>query len=245
MKKRESEISTVLLKGAISNLQRSRRSHDFVLTQVQQQQVGATALAASAMGMGAAGIGLIGMAANSDEEADWVEFEVDGNRVHGWLWMMPMRNGDEVEVVAVRIGDNRYIAYAVKRHADDLLAVYPHATAGRKAHFRRSVKTWFWFSLVAYSLLPLFTLLKGGLGAFAREGIQFMLLSGFCGWGLLSALIAFQIFRKFMGFVKIAETIFKTFNWPDVENIDLRKTSRENRRENRAPNFGNIYFRYK
>jgi len=53
------------------------------------------------MGMGAAGIGLIGMAANSDEEADWVEFEVDGNRVHGWLWMMPMRNGDEVEVVAV------------------------------------------------------------------------------------------------------------------------------------------------
>jgi hypothetical protein len=245
MKKRESEISTVLLKGAISNLQRSRRSHDFVLTQVQQQQVGATALAASAMGMGAAGIGLIGMAADSDEEADWVEFEVGGNQVQGWLWMMPMRNGDEVEVVAVRIGDNRYIAYAVKRHGDDLLAVYPHATAGRKVHFRRSVKTWFWFSMVAYSFFPLFTVLKGGWSAFAIEGIQVTMLLGLCVWGLLSALIAFRISRKFMGFVKIAETIFKTFNWPDVENIDLRKTSRENRRENRAPNFGSLYFRYK
>jgi len=48
-----------------------------------------------------------------------------------------------------------------------------------------------------------------------------------------------------MGFVRIAKAIFKTFGWPDVENIDLRKTSKENRRENKLSNFGNLYFRYK
>jgi hypothetical protein len=35
----------VLLRGAISELDRSRRSHDFVLTEVQHQQVGVTAIA--------------------------------------------------------------------------------------------------------------------------------------------------------------------------------------------------------
>lgn len=55
----------------------------------------------------------------------------------------------------------------------------------------------------------------------------------------------FRASRKLMGFVAIAEAIFKGYNWPDVENIDLRKTSKEHRRENRLPNFGNLYFRYK
>ena len=62
---------------------------------------------------------------------------------------------------------------------------------------------------------------------------------------LISAAIAFRVSRKFMGFVQIAETIFNTFGWPDSENIDLRQTSKENRRENKLPNFGSLYFRYK
>jgi hypothetical protein len=57
--------------------------------------------------------------------------------------------------------------------------------------------------------------------------------------------MAFRVSRKLMGFVRIAEVIFRTFGWSDVENIDLRQTSRENRRENKLPNFGNLYFRYK
>lgn len=104
MRSNESKKPIVLLKGVISNLERSRRSHDFVLTEIQQKQMGATAVAASAMGMGAAAIGLVSMAGNADEEADWVEFELDGRRVTGWLWMMPMRSGDAVEVVAEDMG---------------------------------------------------------------------------------------------------------------------------------------------
>ncbi|GLU34444.1 putative type VI secretion system effector [Trinickia caryophylli] len=244
MKKWKSTNSLMLLKGTIAGLERSRRSHDFILTELQRQQVSAAAIAASAMGMGATGVGLIGMAGNSDEEADWVEFELDGKQVTGWLWMMPMRNGDNVEVVAECI-DGRYVAYAVKRGTDDLLAVYPHATAGRKVHYRRSVKIWLWISLIIYLVVWLMLLIPGWRSFLGWHGLLFGVLPTFIFWMMMSGFFAFRVSRKFMGFVQIAERIFRAFGWPDVENIDLRRTSREHRRENRLPNFGNLYFRYK
>jgi len=245
MKKNESDNSAVLLKGIISGLNRSRRSHDFVLTEIQHQQIGITAIAASMMGMSATGIGLIGMAGNADEEADWVEFELDGKQVKGWLWIMPMRNGDKVEVVAEQTGNNRYVAYAVKRDGDELLAVYPHATAGRKAHYRKSAKVWMWCSFLAYLILPFFFIMQRGLRILFNPDMQLCLLIGLASWIVISAVMAFRVSRKMMGFVRMAELIFNTFGWPDVENIDLRKTSKENRRENKLSNFGNLYFRYK
>lgn len=235
----------MLLRGTMSNLERSRRSHDFVLTEVQHQQIGATAIVASAMGMGATGIGLIGMAGNADEEADWVEFELDGKKIKGWLWMMPMRNGNNVEVVAEHLGNDRYVAYAVKRDGDDLLAVYPHATAGRKVHYRKSIKAWIWCTIILYFLTMLMLGIQGGFRIFLDGYFQLFMLYGFVFCSVFFAIIAFRVSRKLMAFVRIAETIFNTFGWPDIENIDLRKTSRENRRENKLPNFGNFYFRYK
>ena len=66
---------------------------------------------------------------------------------------------------------------------------------------------------------------------------------------ILSAVIvgamALSYIWRLMAPVRIAETIFATCGWADIENIDLRKTSMENRRENTLPNFGLIYFRYK
>lgn len=245
MKKQEPNNSMVLLRGAISNLNRSRRSHDFVLTEAQHQQVGVTAIAASAMGMGATGIGLMGMAGDADEEADWVEFELDGIQVKGWLWMLPMRNGDIVEVVAEPTGKNRYAAYAVKRDGDDLLAVYPHATAGRKVHYRKSVKTWLWCAALAYLFFAFSFMMHDGFKSLLDRDTQLLLLTTFAVWLVLSAVIAFRVSRKLMGFVRIAEVIFETFGWPDVEHIDLRQTSKENCRENKLPNFGSLYFRYK
>ncbi|WP_027818429.1 putative type VI secretion system effector [Paraburkholderia bannensis] len=245
MKKDNSTKTAVLLKGVISNLQRSKRSHDFVLTEVQHRQVGATAIAASALGAGAAAIGLIGMAGNSDEEADWVEFELDGKQIKGWLWMMPMRNGDQVEVVADQVGTDRYVAYAVKRESDDLLAVYPHATAGRKVHYRKSLKIWLWSTMSLYAVVMIVLLIQQGFDFFTADIVEFGLLPGLGLSLLITGIMAFRVSRKLMGFVKIAETIFRTFGWPDVENIDLRKTSREERRENKLPNFGVLYFRYK
>ena len=100
----------VLLRGAISGFERSRRSHSFVLSEVQDQLIGATAVAATVMGIGATALGMIDTAGNSDEDADWVEFELDGKQIKGWFWMIPMRNGDRVEVVAERMGESSYVA---------------------------------------------------------------------------------------------------------------------------------------
>jgi hypothetical protein len=241
----ESNKSTVLLRGVISGFERSRRSHGFVLSEIQHQLTGAAAIAAAAMGMGATGMGLIGAAGNSDEDADWVEFELDGKQIKAWHWMMPMRNGDKVEVVAEPMGNNRYMAYAVKRDGDDLFAVYPHAIAGRKVHYRESVKAWMWLSILVNLFFILFLVSKGGLGIFLQRDIQLVLLAESAFSVALFAVMALSVTRRLMTPVRIAEAIFETFGWPDVENIDLRKTSIENRRENKLPNFGNLYFRYK
>jgi hypothetical protein len=42
----------------------------------------------------------------------------------------------------------------------------------------------------------------------------------------------------------MAEAIFRTFGWPEVEKIDLRKTSKENPGEYKILGFGERYFRY-
>jgi len=241
----ESTKPTVLLRGVISGFERSRRSHSFVVSKVEHQVIGATAIVAAAMGMGATGMGMIGAAENSDEDADWVEFELDGKQIQGWLWMMPMRNGDTVEVVAEPIGNNRYMAYAVKRARDDLLAVYPHAIAGRKVHYRESVVAWKWLTIFMNLGLILFFGIDGGLEIFLRQDVQWALLFGSVLSAVVFGAIALSYTWRLMATVRIAETIFATFGWPDIENIDLRKTSRENRRDNTLSNFGHIYFRYK
>jgi hypothetical protein len=244
MKKNEPLLQTVLLRGTITNLQRSRRTHDFVLTQVQHKAVGATAVGAAAMGMGAAGIGLVNLASNADEEADWVEFELDGKQMQGWLWLLPMRNGDDVEVVAEKVGENRYVVYSVKRDGDDIVAVYPHATAGRKQHYRSMAKIMFWAFLLI-NAIGVFALHRPG-----DFGENFLSFAAFMGVAMLATLIVFAIIfyrvtQKTMAFVRLAEAIFRTYGWSDVENINLRKTSREHRGANTLSNYGRYYFRYR
>lgn len=119
MQESKFHLQRILLRGTIANLQRSRRTHDFVLTQFQRNAVGVTAVGAAAMGLGAAGIGLVNMASNADEEADWVEFELDGMQMQVLFWLLPMRNGDVIEIVAEKVGESRYIVYSVKRDGDD------------------------------------------------------------------------------------------------------------------------------
>lgn len=86
----ESGLTTRLFRGKIVNLRCWRRKHDFVLSEAKHTYLEATAAGAAVLGMGASAIGLLQMSANSEEEADWVEFELDGKRVEGWLWKLPM-----------------------------------------------------------------------------------------------------------------------------------------------------------
>ena len=158
---------------------------------------------------------------------------------------MPMRNGDNVEVVAEQTSEDQYVIYAVKRDGDDLLAIYPHATSGRKVHYRKSARAWLWSSSLLTLGTALFFVLPRGLDALLKAEMQLFLLGTSTLLMLIFAVICFRVSQRLMGFVKIAEAIFRTFGWPNIENIDLRQTSIENRRENNLPNYGTFYFRYK
>jgi hypothetical protein len=65
--------------------------------------------------------------------------------------------------------------------------------------------------------------------------------------GLMSvffALMFTSLTRKWMPFVRVAEKGFKTLGWANASNIDLVKTSKAQRTEKDAGEFGTFYFRY-
>jgi hypothetical protein len=188
---------------------------------------------------------MLNSSAYASIDAEWVEFEFDGCQFAGWLWLMPMRNGDKVEVVAEKLGEGRYVAYAVKREGDDLVAIYPRAIVGWRAESRAYVRTWCWSSLI-FTLLMWAFMVWGTIGTSAWHDWAFLatlilapvLSATIWGW------LAWSDAQKKRPFCQLAEKIFSTFGWPDVDNLDLRKTSTANRRSNIMKNFGRYYFRY-
>ena len=245
MKNEDQYSSMLLLRGTISKLRCYTREHDFISAKDQHKQIGITAIVATAMGMGSQAAGMVGSAGNRAEKAHWLEFELEGKKIQGWVWKMPLGTGDNVEVVAEHTGGNCYTAYAIRRIDDGLVAAYPHVIAGRKVLYRNSVRGWLWFSIIAFLLFMLFFVIEMGLGVlFEKDTWNFMKL-WFVVCFVMVGLIAFRISRMYMDSVFMAEAIFRTFGWQDVEKIDLRKTSRENPGQYKIPGFGEHYFRYK
>lgn len=205
----EAEPTADLLRGKISNLECRRRKQDFVLSEAQHAYMEAHATGAAVLGMGASAIGLLQMSANSQEEADWVEFEIDGKRVEGWLWKMPMSDGDVVEAVAEPKFDGRYFAYSVRRADDGIVAVYPHVTSGRSALYRRIMKYMIIAAVLCNCVVT--AMMSGG-----NDGIDwktnFMVMGG--AW--LSSLFVFWIlfhraYLKMSRFAKVAEMVFSCY----------------------------------
>ena len=92
---------------------------------------------------------------------------------------MPLGTGDNVEVVAEHAGANCYTAYASWRIDDDLIAIYPHATTGRKAHYRKSAKAWIWCSVIGSLFFDLLMIVEGGTGMFAGKDMLFFFPASF------------------------------------------------------------------
>ncbi|WP_321807253.1 putative type VI secretion system effector [Burkholderia sp. BCC1993] len=239
----EREYAVQVLRGTISKLKCRRRQQDFVLNEAQHAYIQATAAGAALAGMGAFAIGLIQSSADSEEEADWVEFELDGKLVEGWLWKMPMKEGDEVEIVAELRPRDRYFAYSVRRISDDVVAVYPHAARGRSALYR-------WLMKIMLSLfVPIFGLLCILLFRDA-DGVERTTLVIFLGVTGVAALMIFWIlfhraYMKMRHFAKLAEVIFSCYGWGDVRRINLVRSSKQMKPETRDLEYGIHYFRYR
>ena len=87
MKKEATDGKTQLLRGLIQNLRKKRCRRDFVFTASDRTNMGATAIAASVAGLGGVAAGLGAMAMDTTEEADLLEFELDGEPVKAWIWV--------------------------------------------------------------------------------------------------------------------------------------------------------------
>ncbi|KVL59751.1 hypothetical protein WS99_02695 [Burkholderia territorii] len=238
----EREYAVQVLRGTISGLKCRRRQQDFVLNETEHAYMQATAAGAALADMGALAIGLVQSSANSEEEADWVEFELDGKQIEGWLWKMPMKNGDEVEIVAEPRPRDRYFAYSVRRINDDVIAVYPQATRGRSALYRWLMKIMLILVVVLNAVGSVLTFTDTGMD-------RLTLVTVMIGAWIFSLLIFWILFHraylKMRHFARLAEVIFSCYGWGDVRRINLVRSSKRMRPEHRDVDYGIHYFRYR
>lgn len=110
-------MSTQLLRGRVQNLRKTRCSQDFFFTRENSAKMGATAIAAGLLGLGGIATGLSATAIDTTEEADLLEFELDGKSVRAWVWLSVFDEGDEVEVVAEQWGDV-WQGFGIRRVSD-------------------------------------------------------------------------------------------------------------------------------
>ena len=231
----------VKLTGTIRNLKVTRDTASFVFTESDQTKMGVIAIAAALADMGGQAMSTSSNANAMEEEADYLEFDLDGQPVKGWVWRNPFREGDVVEVAAENTGKN-WEAYAVARSLDKTIALYPHCSRGKVRHVKNAFKWW----LIGGSVVVIGTgalgLSLAGIGNIKNLIQPYMYIS----FGAMAffALMTWSLTRKWMPFVSLAEKVFRTLELPDPSNIDLVKSSKAQRTEQDPGEFGTFYFRY-
>ncbi|SFJ85456.1 hypothetical protein SAMN05192543_11245 [Paraburkholderia megapolitana] len=206
--------------------------------------MGATAIAAGLAGLGGIATGLAGMAMDTTEEADLLEFDLDGQRIKAWVWLSVFSEDDEVEVVAEQWG-NTWQGYGIRRTSDKIVALHPHCSRGRYAHYRASLRWWMKIFLpflgLSYLIMGIIAVVKNSM---PLENLMFGCLIAGGVTAVIFGFIGIRISRKFMGFVRLAEGIFNGFGWKDVRNIDLPAITKKSKKSDDPGPLGVLYFRY-
>jgi hypothetical protein len=239
---------TRLLNGHIQNLRKTRRHQDFFFTAADRAKMGATAIAAGLAGLGGVATGLSGMSMDTTEEADLLEFELDGMPVRAWVWRSVFNEGDEVEVVAEQ-AETHWQGYGLYRVVDEIVALHPHCSRGRYAHYRAA------FMIYLKCMIPLLIAAFGMvfIAGYSTDGSKSLmvlwsalptLMVGALAASAIYGVIAYRVTRKMMGFVKLAEGIFEGFGWRNVKSIDLPAITRKRKKPGEPAALGVLYFRY-
>nr|KUY54550.1 D-alanyl-D-alanine carboxypeptidase [Burkholderia oklahomensis EO147] len=148
-------------------------------------------------------------------------------------------------MVAEPLNDGTYRAFAILRPFDRTIALYPHCSRGRQAFFKNVAKLFLlFFAFVVFGfggLLAVVFFVKGyGNWMSVLELISMVSGALFVIYGI----IAINIERKFMNFVRMAEGIFEVLSWEKVWRIDLPGKSKIARRVEGRPGLGGLYFKY-
>ncbi|WP_158941082.1 putative type VI secretion system effector [Burkholderia sp. S171] len=237
--------ASTLLSGTIENYRKRRELKDFAYTAADRKATGIAVILAALAGQGGAAVaGLSAM--NIREEADFVEFELNGEPVKGWLTFSPFKEGDHVEILAVREESALNVLGIVRD--DCVVALHPRCSRGRYAHFKASARWW----LIIFSLILMSGSVLMALTIAAIDGLRAVLdplfWTIYIGGGgglflLLSSLIAINQSRKFMPAVRLAESIFTCFGWKNVRSIDLPAITKKYKEPGEGLEVGMLYFR--
>ena len=234
------------LRGVIANYKCTRTSANFVFTKNDQNALGVVAIAASIAGLSGMAVSTAG-SAGAEEDADYLEFDLGGKPVKGFVWRSPFREGDAVEVIA-EWHEDRFELFAMARPQDRIVALYPHCSRGRKSHWKNAFKSWF-LGVFAMLIFISFFMLLGAL--IIAEPID-QILPLFIKVMPLISLVFYSFFflmtislaRKWMSFVRLAERIFVAFDWKYPSDIDLNERSKVGRTADDPTGYGNFFFRY-
>ena len=240
------EQNLKLLFGTISDYKCIRKNANFVFSRDDKAAIGVVAVAASVAG--ASGLAAsTASSTNAEEEADYLEFTLDGHPVKGWVWRSPFNNGDEVQVVAQPF-DSHHEAFAIARPTDRIVALYPHCSRGRIRHWLIVARWWVLASTFSILLATLGLLLSGAISSSAwievRDDIMVMVPRGAFIVYPFFLLVSVSLGWKWLSFVRLAERIFQEFGWHGAGSIDLKRISRATRTATDTSEYGIFYFRY-
>ncbi|WP_370682140.1 putative type VI secretion system effector [Comamonas sp. GB3 AK4-5] len=156
----------VLLKGCIENYRASTQQVNFFEAVVERKKMAAASAAAALAGMGgiAVGTALLG-SDDMKEDCDLVEFELNGKKLEGYLWLSPFQEGDHVEVAAEPLADGSYFLYGMCRPLDKIIALAPHCTRGKIAHYWMSFR----FLLRFFMAMWLFALISLAIASYIND----------------------------------------------------------------------------
>ncbi|MQA22813.1 putative type VI secretion system effector [Rugamonas rivuli] len=238
-------LGLIKLTGKISDYKVVRESASFVFTKNDQSKLGVVAIAASLVGMGGQAISMASNTTSMEENADHIQFKLNDKILKGWLWRSPFRDGDEVEVAAEWQTDH-YEIFGVTRPNDKTIALYPHCSRSISLHIKNAIK---WWLIISIGLQIGISILFGTngwqelrdfwVGAIDQGGGWFV-----AGITVFIAIAIWSMTKQWMPFAKLAEKVFTTLDLPNPRNIDLVKSSRNQRKNQDNVEFGSMYFRY-
>lgn len=233
----------VLIRGIITNLTKRRASYEAIFTEADKKAMERTALAAALVGLNDIALNLSSSTQFTDTVGDLVTFRINGEQVRAWIWLSVFENGDEVEVVAEKVGLG-WMGYAIRRCSDGVLSVHPHCERGSWANFKFFLK---WSSLFWTGCALAFSLIVF-LKAWDQRDV-WLSTAGYLSvdWlavECLAIFIAYRLSRRFKRQLPMANKIFETFGWRNHASIDLTKTSKKLKRPGDGWQMGKLIFRY-
>lgn len=229
-------------RGVIKRYECNRAEASFVLTKNDQRVMQMSAIANAFAGMGGVATSQMSNASNIEEWADYLSFEINDQRYQGWVWRSPFSEDDDVEVV-YRMTSSINEVVAIERPLDRLIALYPHCSRGVSAHWRAVSKAWFiWvFCLISFVIFSGLGMLLGFTKELFLDIYNYIFLACFI---LVFSAFTIKMGFKLLPFASVAERVFAALGWGNPSQIDLKRSSKEKKKEGDPGECGTFYFRY-